>query len=581
MPARPAKSLRRCRLLDKTRRSWVTQGHLALSLKPRHLSRYANIAALLLKHSRAADVRDLDVQGLADEHSESAEDARKLADELESMGPTFVKLGQLLSTRADLLPASYRDELSRLQDEVKPIPFDQIEEIVSSEIGARISRAFESFDHSPRASASLGQVHAAVLRDGRRVAVKVQRPGVRHQVVDDMEVIAELAEFVDGHTKIGERYGFSGMVEEFRVSIMAELDYQREAANLRQLHSNLANYARLLIPQPVNDYTTSRVLTMDFVDGRNMGSLGPLTDLDIDGQGLARELFDAYLDQILVDGFVHTDPHPGNILLTSDGRLALVDLGMVTKLSPELQDSLVRLLIAFSEGRGSQVAEVMAALGEKTDDWNEMRFEREIGTLVQTSAGMSMGQIQAGRVMGETARIAADCGLRPPVELTMLSKMLLNLDQVATRLDPNFDPNAAIERRVGEIMRRKMLQSASPARILSAAMDAKEFAEKLPGRVNKVMDALSEGELTLNIQGIDEKELMRGIQKLANRVTGGLIIAALIVGAAMLMRINTSSKLLGYPAVAIVCFFSATAAGVWLIVNSLLHDLPQRRRRRR
>jgi predicted unusual protein kinase regulating ubiquinone biosynthesis (AarF/ABC1/UbiB family) len=163
----------------------------------------------------------------------------------------------------------------------------------------------------------------------------------------------------------------------------------------------------------------------------------------------------------------------------------------------------------------------------------------------------------------------------------MLSKALLNLDQVAGMLDPEFDPNEAVRQHVGEIVRKKMLASASPANLLSAAMDAKEFVERLPGRVNKVMDALAEGQLTLNVQGIDEKELMRGIQKLANRVTTGLVIAALIIGAAMLMRIDTKSKLFGYPSVAIVCFFIAAFAGVWLVLSSVLHDLPQRRRRRK
>jgi predicted unusual protein kinase regulating ubiquinone biosynthesis (AarF/ABC1/UbiB family) len=494
------------------------------------------------------------------------------------MGPTFIKLGQLLSNRADLLPAAYLDALARLQDDVEPVPFDEIEDTVTTEIGARISKAFTSFDNTPIASASLGQVHRAVLRDGREVAVKVQRPGVRKQVVEDMEVIEELAEFVDAHTKVGRNFGFGGMVEEFRRSIMAELDYRQEAANLRLLGSNLVAYDRLVVPQPIDDYSTSIVLTMDFVDGRNVGSLGPLARQDADGNDLASQLFDAYLDQILVNGFVHADPHPGNVLLTGDGRLALVDLGMVTRLTPELQDALVRLLLALSEGHGSEVSAVMADLGEKRTTWDPARFEREINSLVQRYQTLTVSQLEAGRTVGELARIAGDCGLRPPVELTMLGKALLNLDQVAVTLDPDFDPNAAIRDRVGEIMRRKMIQSASPAKLLSAAMDAKEFAEKLPGRVNKVMDALAEGQMTLNVQGIDEKELMRGIQKLANRLTGGLIIAALIVGAAMLMRIDTKAKLFGYPTLAIICFLTAALAGVWLVLNSLLHDLPQRRR---
>ncbi|MDQ1423510.1 MAG: ubiquinone biosynthesis protein, partial [Acidimicrobiaceae bacterium] len=544
---------------------------MALSLKVRHLVRYKNIATLLVKHARADGLKDFDPENAASSSSAGFDDAQRLVDELESMGPTFVKLGQLLSTRADLLPPVYLDALARLQDDVEPVPFGAIEEIVTTEIGARISKAFRSFDSTPTASASLGQVHRAVLRDGRPVAVKVQRPGVRKQVVEDMEVIQELAEFVDLHTKVGHSYGFGGMVEEFRRSIMAELDYQLEAANLRLLGSNLAAYDLIVVPQPIDDYTTSLVLTMGLVDGRNVGSLGPLARHDIDGRALAAQLFECYLDQILIDGFVHADPHPGNVLLTSDGRLALIDLGMTARVSPQLQDALIRLLVALSEGHGREVAAVMAGLGEKRDRWDPARFEREIVSLVQQNQTVVVGQLESGRVVGELARIAGDCGLRPPAELTMLSKALLNLDQVANKLDPDFDPNAAIREHVGEIMRRKMLQSASPANLLAAAMDAKEFVEKLPGRVNKVMDALAEGQLTLNVQGIDEKELMRGVQKLANRVTTGLIIAALIIGAAMLMRIDTKSKLFGYPSVAIVCFLAAALAGVWLILSCVTH----------
>ena len=550
---------------------------MSLSLKAHHLARYKDIAALLVKH---APIRREDAvsEGFENVEIASAEDAGELVEKLESMGPTFVKLGQLLSNRADLLPPVYLDALARLQDDVEPVPFGEIEETVATELGVRISKAFQSFDSTPLASASLGQVHAAVLRDGRRVAVKVQRPGVRKQVVEDMDVVEELAEFVDAHTKVGRNFGFSGMVEEFRRSIMAELDYRQEADNLRLLRANLAEYDRLVVPQPIDDYSTPRVLTMEFIDGRNVGSLGPLARLETDGNVLASQLFDAYLDQILVNGFVHADPHPGNVLLTADGRLALIDLGMVTRLTPKLQDDLVRLLLALSEGHGDGVAAVMAGLGEKRPTWDGARFEREVNLLVQRYASSTLGDLESGRTVGELARIAGDCGLRPPVELTMLGKALLNLDQVAVALDPDFDPSEAIRRRVGEIMRRKTLQSVSPARILSAAMDAKEFAEKLPSRVNKVMDALAEGELTLNVQGIDEKELLRGIQKLANRVSGGLIIAAMIVGAAMLMRIDTKSKLFGYPSLAIVLFLTAALAGAWMIINSFRHDLPQRRR---
>jgi predicted unusual protein kinase regulating ubiquinone biosynthesis (AarF/ABC1/UbiB family) len=550
---------------------------VALSLKPRHLPRYAEIARLLIKHGRA--------EGLRHEDEATVEDAEKLVHDLEAMGPTFIKLGQLLSTRADLLPPVYLEALARLQDDVDPFAFAEIEEIVTNELGVRISNAFQSFENVPLASASLGQVHRAVMRNGRSVAVKVQRPGVRDMVANDMDVIEELAAFIDEHTKAGRRFGFVGMVEEFRAAITAELDYLQEAQNLRTMGEVLSDYDKIVVPQPVADYTTSLVLTMDYLEGRNVSALGPLAQLDFDGSDLAEQVFRAYLDQILVHGFVHADPHPGNVLLTTDHRLALIDLGMVTRVSPNMQDELVRLLIGISEGKGSDVAEVMAGMAEHSDDYDSATFERRIVDLVQRNQSVAMGDFSAGVVVGELAQIAGECGLRPPSELTMLAKALLNLDQVASKLAPDFDPNAAIRDHVAEVMRQKLLQSASPGNLLSTAMDAKEFAERLPNRVNKVMDALARGELTLNVQGIDEQELMRGIQKLANRVTAGLVVAALIIGGAMIMRVDTDVKLFSYSALAVVMLAVAAVAGGWLVVTSLRNDLPHdpaaRRRRSR
>jgi predicted unusual protein kinase regulating ubiquinone biosynthesis (AarF/ABC1/UbiB family) len=552
------------------------------TLDLRHLGRYGGIAKLLLKHrgdlltSGADDAEGTDADDVA-----TAEDAAALVDDLESMGPTFVKLGQLLSTRADLLPPVYLEALARLQDDVAPFAFAAVEEIVETEVGARMSKAFRSFDHEPIACASLGQVHRAVLRSGRPVAVKVQRPGVREQVVKDMEAIEELASFVDAHTRTGDHLRFAAMAAEFRRSLMAELDYRKEAENLKALGPLLADYDRIVVPQPVDDYTTRSVLTMDLVEGRNIGSLGPVARMELDGGPLVEQLFHAYLDQILVHGFVHADPHPGNVLLTTDGDLALIDLGMVVRVSPTLQDSLVRLLAAVSEGMAIEAADVLVDMGQRSSEFDLERYREHVTRLVLGYQSVTVGQLQAGVVVGELARAAASSGLRPPPEMTMIGKALLNLDEVARILDPDFDPNAAIRAHTAEIVRKKLLASASPSNVLHAAMDAKEFAERLPGRVNKVMDALAQGELTLNVQGIDEAELMRGIQKLANRVTTGLVVAALIIGAAMVMRIETDAELFGYPTLAIVLFLLATVVGLWLVVTSLLSDLPQRRRRRR
>ncbi|MEO7555756.1 MAG: AarF/UbiB family protein [Acidimicrobiales bacterium] len=544
-------------------------------MRPSHLARYKDIGSLLVKH------RHLMGQGSTPDDDALEVDARALASDLEAMGPTFVKLGQLLSTRADLLPPPYLKALARLQDGVEPFGFAEVEQIVTEQLGVRLSKGFRSFDSTPLAAASLGQVHRAELRDGRPVAVKVQRPGIRAQIVDDMDAIEEIAGFADGHTDSGRRLGFADMVTEFRASLLAELDYRQEAANLVTLGANLSDHEGIVVPQPIPDYSTAVVLTMEFVAGRSVGALGPLGLMEVDGPQLAGDLFSAYLDQILVHGVFHADPHPGNVLVTDDGRLALLDLGMVARVAPEMQDSLIKLLLAVSGGQGRDAADVAISMGSRLADFDADAFQRRAADLISRNQGATLGDIQAGALVAELTRSAGECGLRLPAELTMLGKALLNLDEVARTLDPEFDPNAAIERQGAELMRKKLLQSVTPGNVMAAAMEAKEFAERLPGRVNHLLDALAEGQMTLNIQGIDERDIMRSFQKLANRVTAGIVVASLVIGAALIMRIDTDAKLFGYPALAIVMFLIAATSGLGLLVSISLSDLPQRRRRSR
>lgn len=551
------------------------------SLRLSHLGRYARLGSLLVKHAPATTWRapgDIDLEPPEEDLATEA-DAEALVDDLEAMGPTFVKLGQALSTRSDLLPPVYLTALARLQDDVAPFGFEQVEQIVESELGVRISKGFRSFDHEPLAAASLGQVHRAVLRDGRPVAVKVQRPGIRDRLVEDMEVVEELAAFAAGHTRFGRQLGFRELAREFRRTTMAELDYRREAANLQLLGAHLSEMGHITVPRPIDDYTTSRVLTMDLVEGRAVSTLTPLGRLEIDGAALADHLFEAYLEQILVNGFIHADPHPGNVLLTADGGLALIDLGMVAQIDRPTQDGLIRLLVALSESDGPKVAEALREMGQPLDGYDDIGFREAVGQLVAAHSTRRLDELDAGRLVGELAHVAVASSLRPPAALTMVGKALLNLDEVVRTLDPTLDPSALIERHVGSIVRRRM--GTSPANLLNLALEGKEFAERLPGRVNKVMDALAEGQLTLNVKGIDEAELMRGVQKLANRLTAGLVLAALIVGAAMVMRIETSWRLFGYPGIAITLFAVASTLGLGLVVTSLLNDLPQRRRPRR
>lgn len=550
------------------------------SLKVEHLATYRGIASLLIKYGRtASDWSEGEGGDSGLDPDEAERDAEKLTRDLENMGPTFVKLGQLLSTRADLLPKPYMDALSRLQEEVEPFPFDQVREIIEAQLKVRLSNAFKTFDEKPLAAASLGQVHRAEMRDGRMVAVKVQRPGVRVRVADDMGAIATIAELADNHTDAGQRFGFVDMVEEFRRSILGELDYRQEARNLEVIGDNLAHNKAVVVPQPVADFSTDTVLTMDFVPGRSLGSISGLGLTEVDGPALASTLFSVYLDQVLVDGVFHADPHPGNLLITDDGRLGLIDLGMVARVAPETQDSLIKLLLAISEGDGHGAAHVAVSLGRKLDHFDNDRFVSAVADLVGRNQTVTVGDIEVGVLVGELTRISGDCGLRMPSEMTLLGKTLLNLDDTARRLDPNFDPNAAIRAQAARLLERKFTDILRPGNIISVAAETLQFAEHLPSRVNRVMDALAEGQIKLKIEGIDEDNIMRGVQKLANRVTTGVVIAALLIGAALIMSVPTKDRLFGYPALAIVLFLAAAAAAVWMLFTIFWRERPDRKPR--
>jgi predicted unusual protein kinase regulating ubiquinone biosynthesis (AarF/ABC1/UbiB family) len=547
---------------------------MAVSLKPTHLKRYKDIAVLLVKYGRA----DLATKiGIDEDVRPSAADsvpreATELARDLERLGPTFIKLGQLLSTRADFLPLAYIEALGRLQDDVEPFSFAEVERIVTEELQTRIPKAFAEFDAAPLAAASLGQVHRAVLRDGRVVAVKVQRPGIREQIVDDLDAFTEIAQLLDRHLEAGRTYQFEKMVDEFRKSILRELDYKREAQNLVTLSENLAEFDRIVVPSPILDFTTSRVLTMEFVFGQKITSLSPLEKIEIDGARLADELHRAYLKQILIDGFFHADPHPGNVFLTDDRRVALIDLGMVGWISSGMQENLLKLLLSISEGKGEDAAERAAEIGEKLETFDEAEFRRRVVELVGEYQNARLEQIQVGKVVMEVSRVSADAGMRLPPELTMLGKTLLHLDEIGRTLDPSFDPNASVRKNAAELLQKRMRKSASPGNLYASLLEAKDFAQKLPGRVNKVLDILANNQLRLDVDAVDERLLIDGLHKIANRISLGLVLAALIVGAALLMQVPTQFRILGYPGLAILLFLAAAFGGLWLVVSILVRD---------
>ncbi len=552
-----------------------------LSMKPQHLSRYRDIASLLFRLGRSDLVSMAGLDDLADRSVPNPSDAdertraEELTAELERLGPSFVKLGQLLASRTDLLPAVYTDALSRLQDACEPFSMSEVEKTVQRELGTRLSRVFPEFDDKPLAAASLGQVHRAKLRDGRMVAVKVQRPGVREQMVDDLEVLGELVDFVDAHSREARRYALTDSFHEVRRTLIGELDYRREAGNLTALRTALQHRSIMVVPAPLDDLTSGRLLTMDYIAGRSVADLSPLARLERDLAPLADELFGAYLEQILQVGTFHADPHPANVMVTDDGRLALIDVGMVGHLSPQVRRRLAKLMVAVINGRSEDVVRVAEEFGTTADDFDPHALRRAADDVLAEVTTSPLGDLDMGRAVLELCRRSAEAGLRPDPALTMLGKTLLQLEQVASILDPGFEPVAALQRHVPELMRAQL--EGGTGSLLGSVIETKEFIEELPGRVNRAMDAIAGGHFQIRVQAFDEEQFLKGLHKLANVAAAGVVLAALLIGSALLASSNRRGTT---STVALVVFVVAAVGALLLVAGSVRSSRRVHSRRR-
>lgn len=549
-----------------------------MSILPESFERYRKFVGFILKYwnsdvVNAASKNTIHIQDDAvvveqQDYSKPEE----LAEDLKQMGPTYVKLGQLLSTRPDLLPDAYLKALVCLQDDVEVIPFEEVKTIVEDELGVKLSKAFQTFEEVPLASASIGQVHKALLPSGKVVAVKIQRPGTRKKFTDDLDTIQTMTQLAVKHSATARKYALDDVIEELRHILMNELDYNREAQNLVILGENTKEFSHIVIPQPVNGYYTSRVLTMDYVEGKKITKVTAFERMDTDFTPIMDDLVHSYLKQIIVDGFAHADPHPGNVHITNNQQVALMDLGMVAKFSPDMRNSLLKLLIAISQKNGDDITEVLLSISSYQKDADIASFKKNINRVVMDSQDTTAKNMETGRLLIQMNRIAAEHDIKIAVELNILGKILLNMDQIVATLTPQYDFQKAVRHYVQELMQDKMLKELKPENMFSMLLESKKLTENLPKRLNTITERLANNEFELKVEAIDEKRFTDGFQKVANRITLGLIIAAMIIGAAMLMRVNTSFTILGYPGLAIILFLLAAAAGTTLAYKIVFQD---------
>ena len=549
---------------------------------------------LLWKYGDRDTVGRADLTGLlpqdTDPGEKTAAAAQKFASDIERMGPTFIKLGQLLSTRPDIVPPAYAQALARLQDKCEPLPYADVARVLREELGVEPEREF-LIDEKPLATASMSQVHRARMRDGREIVLKVQRPGLRDQVLKDLEALGDIAQFLHDRTDFGNRYAVDLLFDEFRKSMLRELDFRQESMHLLTIAANLREIPEIVIPQPVIGYTSARVLAMEFIPGTKITELTRIERRELDGERLTDALFRAYLKQILRDGMFHADPHPGNVFILggllggadsrpADPKIALIDLGMVARVTPGLQERLLQLLLAVSDNHPDDAVKVLLQIGECGEEADRKGFQRGITELLAQHNEMSFQPPQVGRAVLMLLKVAGDHRIRLPQELAMIGKTLLNLDEIGHVLAPHFDPNAAIRRHAADITQEQIGRDLSAASVFSTAVEMKNFVQRLPARVNRILDRLADNEFRVHVDAIDEARLMEGMQKVANRIALGLVLAALIVGAALLMDVETSFRIFGYPGLAMLLFLAAAAGGGALAVVILANDIKSRGRRK-
>lgn len=557
-------------------------------LKARNIGAYRDLLMLFTRYGRKDFRLNLSPEDFLVPEAEPGEiepDVQKraeaFANALKGMGPTYVKFGQLLSTRPDIVPQEYIVALESLQDALPPFSFADVEKIIEEELGVRLSKAFQTFESTPLAAASLGQVHRAVLRDGREVVVKVQRPNVREEVKHDLEVFAEIAAEAEKHTDIGRKMNLVGAIEQARLVMYSELNYLQEARNTEILRENLATFPQIYIPAVVHDLSSSRVLTTELVKGRKVSKLTPLALIEGNYAALASVLTQAYLKQICVDGFWHSDPHPGNVFvreIEGEPQIVLLDFGMCSRISHEFQDEVIKLLLAISSNRGAEVADACTRMSDIQEGFDPAKFTREISTVVASVHDVSAKDINTGQLIFNVIAIANNNELRAPSELTMLAKTLLHLDAITKKLDPDYDPKQVIRDYAEQLISQKLAQKFNPRNFYPALLDLNQLVLDLPHRAREIIDLTAAGRLSFGIKLTQAEEFLAGIHKIANRITVGVIIAALLISSSMMMRVQTSFRIFGYPGLAVVGYLLASGAAFYLILSILMRDREDRER---
>jgi ubiquinone biosynthesis protein len=470
---------------------------------------------------------------------------------LEELGTTFVKLGQLLSSRPDLLPDVYIDELGKLVDDVQPLPFAPLREVIEQDIGLE---HFTSIDEQPLASASIAQIHAALLKNGREVVVKVRRPGIVEQVELDLELLRKTAQIAEKHSNTARLLQLNALADELEQHLRGELDFVEEAHNAELIASVIADYREdLYVPQVIHPLVTERVLVLERVHGAKVEQ-GHGLDPER-ASTLARALFRAYIGQVTVKGVFHADPHRGNVLLTPDGRLALLDFGLIGRLDDDTRTALALLLLAMAQNQADDVADLIISLSRTSVESDEAGFVHDLRRKLPRYHWRPLAGIRTGEGLADLMRLALQHGIALPTSFALVGKTLSQAESIARTLDPELDPVQTVRSEGWTVLAKEAERRLERNQLLAFGFTQLQPLLRLPRRVGQVAQKLESGTLKIGIAPVELDDLERLLRSTANRVGAAMIVGALLIASALMARVNHALSVTGFLIAAALGFY--------------------------
>ncbi len=492
--------------------------------------------------------------GVRGNREATRESARSFREALEELGTTFIKLGQLLSSRPDLLPDVYIDELSRLVDQVPPVPFAEIDRTIREDLGSDV---FARLDSEPLATASIAQTHRGLLTSGREVVVKVRRPGVVEQVELDLALLRSTARTLERHSSAAQLLQVEALADELEVHLRQELDLDEEAHNTEVIASLVEDFDDIVVPKVVRPYVSERVLVLEHVSGRKVSADHGLAPQR--AHELARHFFRAYVRQITVEGVYHADPHSGNVLLTEDGRLALLDFGLLGRLDDDTRRGLGLLLLALAQNRADDVSDLILGLSLTGLDSDQPEFLHDVRRKLPRFHWRPLSGIRAGEALADLQRIALQYQIRLPTSFALVGKTLAQADEIARTLYPQLDPIELIEEDALEVMLQEAERRLEPNQLVAQLYTQLEPMTRLPRRLNHLVTELERGSFKIGVAPTGLEGLERVVRSAANRVGAAMIVSALLLASALLVRVH-DFRWLG-----IAGFITAGVLGLYMI----------------